>query len=153
MFDRAAESAIVSAGQQRPRIVVVQLASKVHVRRRLGLAQRERIGPAATEMRPGVDRIEFNGDFRQFKRRLCLVEIAKDPGMHEMLDVVHLHKAAVERRESRIFPDRVAKDHDRPLPAFLVELRDEILAAQPAVVKIERKVGFACQPARSRCGG
>ena len=97
-------------------------------------------------MRPGIDRIEFNGDFRQFKGRLCLVEIAKDPGMHEMLDVVHLHKAAVERRESRIFPDRVAKDHDRPLPAFLVELRDEILAAQPAVVKIERNVGLACQP-------
>ena len=45
-----------------------------------------------------------------------------------------------------------------------IEFRHEILAAQPAVVKIERNVGLACQPhqplgrqlhvqAKSRCGG
>src|ERR1700683_1183368 len=98
------------------------------------------------EMRPGIDRIQLNGLLRKLKRRFRLVAIAEDPRMNEMLDVVHLYEAAVARREGWIFPDGIAKDGDRALPAFGIEFEHQTLAAKPTVVNIQRDVRLARQP-------
>ena len=63
-----------------------------------------------------------------------------------MLDVVHLHEAAVAGRETRIVADRITENGDRPPPAFRIEFRHQILSAQPAVVQFERHVRLARQP-------
>jgi hypothetical protein len=92
-------------------------------------------------MRPGIGRIELDRGLRELKRRFCLVEIAKETRMYKMLNVIHLHEAAVARRESGIFTDGIAKDDDRPLPAFGIILRHEILCAEPTIVRVERNIG------------
>ena len=97
-------------------------------------------------MRSGIDWIQLNGGLRKLKRRFCLAEIPLQARMYEMFNVIHLHKAAVTRRESRIFTDGTAKDGDRPLPAIGVEFRHEILPAKPAVVNVQRNVGLSRKP-------
>ena len=97
-------------------------------------------------MRPGIDRIQLNGTLREFKRRLCRAEIAEQARVNKMLGIVHLHKAAIARREGGIFPDGIAEDGDRALPAFRIEFHHEILPAQPAVAQIGRNPWFAGAP-------
>src|ERR1700722_17384105 len=100
------------------------------MRLRFGLSQRHRIRPATTQMRPGIGRIQLNRSLREFERRLCLAEIAEYARVNEMFDIVHLHEAAVTRREPRIFLDGAAKDGDRALPAFRIEFEMQPLSAQ-----------------------
>jgi hypothetical protein len=116
------------------------------VRLSFDLAERHHVGPATTQVRSGIDGIELNGNFRKLESSFCLFDVPEDTGMHEMLDVVHLHEAAVARREMRIFADRLAKDRDSALPAFRFEFRHEVLTAKPAIVDIERDVWFAGKP-------
>ena len=116
------------------------------MRRRLGLPPRHHIRPATAQMRPGIDRIQLNGGFRKFEGRSRLAEIAKEAGMYNMFNVIHLYEAAVARRESRIFTDGIAKNGDRALPAFRVEFRYQVLSAKPAVMNIQRHVRFARKP-------
>src|ERR1700750_1163926 len=103
--------------------------------------ERQRIRPATAQMRPGIGRIELDRRLRELKRRFCLVEIAKETRVHKMLDVVHLREAAVARRESGILTDGIEKDDDRPLPAFGIILRNEVLCAKPTIVRVERNIG------------
>src|SRR6201747_1693357 len=110
------------------------------MRSRFGFTERQRIRPATAQMRPGIGRIELDRRLRELKRRFCLVEIAKETRVHKMLNVVHLREAAVARRESGIFTDGIAKDDDRPLPAFRIKLRHKILYAEPTVVCVERDI-------------
>ncbi len=63
-----------------------------------------------------------------------------------MFDVIHLHETAVARRERGIFANGVAKDGDRPLPAFRIEFRHQVLSTKPAVVDIERNIGLTGKP-------
>jgi hypothetical protein len=95
---------------------------------------------------PGIDGIKLDGCFRKFEGSPCLVEIAHQAGVHVVFDVVHLHETAVTRRERGILTDGIAKDGDRPLPAFGVKFRHQVLPAQPSVVNIERNVRFAGKP-------
>ena len=97
-------------------------------------------------MRPTIDRIQLNGTLREFERRPCLAEIAEDARVNKMLDIIQLHEAAVARRERRIFPDRIAEDGDRALPTFRIVVVMQTLPAEPAIMNIERNVGFACEP-------
>src|SRR4051794_29364085 len=60
--------------------------------------ERHHIGPAAAQMRSGIDWIQLNGDLRKLKRRFCLAEIPLQARMYEMFNVIHLHKTAVARR-------------------------------------------------------
>ena len=107
------------------------------MRRRLGLPERHHIRPAAAQMRPGIDRIQLNGGFRKFNGRSCLGEITKKTRMHDMLDVIHLHEAAVARRERGILADGIAEDGDRALPAFRIEFGQQTLPAEPAIVSVK----------------
>src|SRR3984885_12305957 len=116
------------------------------MRRCFGFPKPHHKSPATTQMRPGIDRIELNGGFREFEGRSGLAEIAKEARMYNMFDVVHLHEAAVARREGRIFADGIAKDGDGSLPAFRIKFRYEILSAKPAVMNIQRHVRFARKP-------
>src|SRR5258708_27117000 len=97
-------------------------------------------------MRPGIDRIQLKGTLCEFKRRLRLAEIAEEAGVNKMLDIVHLHEAAVARRERRIFSDGIAKDGDRALPAFRIEFEQQTLPAEPAVMHIEGDIGLPSEP-------
>src|ERR1700737_3625086 len=85
LLDRSTKSATRCTGQQRPRVVVIQFASEVHVRRRLALPERHHIRPATPKRRPGIDRIRLNDPLREFKRRLCLAEIAEEARVNKML--------------------------------------------------------------------
>src|SRR5262245_23798194 len=97
-------------------------------------------------MSPRIDGVELHGHLCQLEGALGLFEIAKDAGMNEMLDVVHLDEAAVAGREARTFSDRVAKDGHSTMPAFRVEPCHKVLSAKPAIVHIERDVRLACKP-------
>src|SRR5665213_1453034 len=107
------------------------------MRRCLGLPERHHIGPATAQMRPGIDRIQLDRDFRKLKGGSCLAEIAEYAWVNKMLDVVHLHESAVARRERGIFADGIAEDGDRALPAFRIVFVMQTLPAQPAIVNIE----------------
>src|SRR5437763_6893182 len=97
-------------------------------------------------MRPRIYRIELNGTFREFERRLCGVKMAEQARVNKMLYIVHLHEAAVARRECGVFPYPVTEDGDRALPAFRIVFEMQTLPAQPAVMYVERNVRLARQP-------
>jgi hypothetical protein len=88
-------------------------------------------------MRPVIDRIQLDGSLRKLKRCLCFIAVPKEARVDKMLNVIDLNKAAVARRECRIFTDSFEEDVNRPLPAFRIKLRHQTLSAKPTVVDVE----------------
>ncbi len=128
-----------------PGAVGVELARQLHMHGGLLVAPRHRERPAKAKLGAGIDGIERDRLARELEGGRGLGRVAQNAGMGDMGHVVHIDEAAISQREFRSVPDGLGEYLGRASPAVRSALVDHLLAAQPAIVDLERDVRFSGQ--------